>query len=516
MNKDHTSHAALPLLPFAEQSPHRGAHHRQPARFADRAAARRTDAAARADQAARTGAAGPASQAGRTNEAAGAGHGRRSEAGERGRASPARWRLAARLHDRQRRRPSWSISRRSSSWVDQKHVVAYAAVSYTPKGAEKPALGTVKVESDTSVALDERLVSFSELKITEPSFPDAAARSAPDRRRGDRRVDAARRARDRARPRAGQHRHQQDHPEERRGREGGSAADLLQQDARGARQHRRRPDLGADPAERSEDRGQHQLGSVRARADQDLLPSQRPGLAEGGRREGAVGPGRHAAGELQEAAGRRQLERGEGEPPRPVDQRQPGAEGVRQPAAGGADSAARRAELSGRRRARTPLLWVSNTESDVFRMGLKGPVYFLVAGRWFSAPDFTGPWTFATPNLPADVQADSARASALARPRVGAGHGAGSRSHSARADSADGARQQDGAGARGHLSGRHRRVPADRDDDGAARGQYRQGHPQGRRPLLHVLPGRVVHVEGGDRARGRSPERCRSRSTRSR
>ena len=47
-----------------------------------------------------------------------------------------------------------------------------------------------------------------------------------------------------------------------------------------------------------------------------------------------------------------------------------------------------------------PLLWVSNTESDVFRMGLTGAVYFLVAGRWFSASDFTGPWTFATPTMP--------------------------------------------------------------------------------------------------------------------
>ena len=37
------------------------------------------------------------------------------------------------------------------------------------------------------------------------------------------------------------------------------------------------------------------------------------------------------------------------------------------------------------------LLWVSNTESDVFRMGKTGPVYYLVSGRWFSAPDFTGP-----------------------------------------------------------------------------------------------------------------------------
>jgi hypothetical protein len=52
----------------------------------------------------------------------------------------------------------------------------------------------------------------------------------------------------------------------------------------------------------------------------------------------------------------------------------------------------------------TNLLWVSNTESDVFRMGKTGTVYYLVAGRWFSAPDFTGPWTFATPSLPEDFK----------------------------------------------------------------------------------------------------------------
>ncbi|HEX5776560.1 MAG TPA: hypothetical protein VFX95_07760, partial [Caulobacteraceae bacterium] len=52
----------------------------------------------------------------------------------------------------------------------------------------------------------------------------------------------------------------------------------------------------------------------------------------------------------------------------------------------------------------TRLLWVSNTDSDVFRLGKTGPVHYLVAGRWFSAPDFTGPWTFATPSLPEDFQ----------------------------------------------------------------------------------------------------------------
>jgi hypothetical protein len=54
--------------------------------------------------------------------------------------------------------------------------------------------------------------------------------------------------------------------------------------------------------------------------------------------------------------------------------------------------------------AKTKLQWVSNTESDVFRLGTTGTVYYLVAGRWFSAPGFTGPWTFATPNLPEDFK----------------------------------------------------------------------------------------------------------------
>ncbi len=52
----------------------------------------------------------------------------------------------------------------------------------------------------------------------------------------------------------------------------------------------------------------------------------------------------------------------------------------------------------------TNLLWVRNTDSDVFRAGKTGSVYYLVAGRWFSAADFIGPWTFATPSLPADFK----------------------------------------------------------------------------------------------------------------
>jgi hypothetical protein len=50
----------------------------------------------------------------------------------------------------------------------------------------------------------------------------------------------------------------------------------------------------------------------------------------------------------------------------------------------------------------TSLLWVSNTESDLFALGPDGPLFYLVAGRWFRAPNFNGNWTFATPNLPED------------------------------------------------------------------------------------------------------------------
>src|SRR4030095_7271263 len=48
----------------------------------------------------------------------------------------------------------------------------------------------------------------------------------------------------------------------------------------------------------------------------------------------------------------------------------------------------------------SPLLWVDNTEADLFRMGPNGDFYYLVAGRWFKAASLGGPWTFATPTLP--------------------------------------------------------------------------------------------------------------------
>src|SRR5689334_11017138 len=58
-----------------------------------------------------------------------------------------------------------------ASWPDQKHMTIYAAVSYQPKDSKTPALGALKIESDTSVAVEDRLVNFSQFTVTEASFP---------------------------------------------------------------------------------------------------------------------------------------------------------------------------------------------------------------------------------------------------------------------------------------------------------------------------------------------------------
>src|SRR5688572_23123112 len=58
-----------------------------------------------------------------------------------------------------------------STWDGQRHMVAFSAVSYTASASAKPALGTIKIEADTSVATTERLVSFKSLKISQATFP---------------------------------------------------------------------------------------------------------------------------------------------------------------------------------------------------------------------------------------------------------------------------------------------------------------------------------------------------------
>src|SRR5256885_1092610 len=50
----------------------------------------------------------------------------------------------------------------------------------------------------------------------------------------------------------------------------------------------------------------------------------------------------------------------------------------------------------------TQLTYATNTDSVVFVFTPTQQFYYLTAGRWFSASDLQGPWTYATPDLPAD------------------------------------------------------------------------------------------------------------------
>lgn len=50
----------------------------------------------------------------------------------------------------------------------------------------------------------------------------------------------------------------------------------------------------------------------------------------------------------------------------------------------------------------TQLTYATNTDSVVFVYTPTQEFYYLTAGRWFRASDLQGPWTFATPDLPAD------------------------------------------------------------------------------------------------------------------
>ena len=66
----------------------------------------------------------------------------------------------------------------------------------------------------------------------------------------------------------------------------------------------------------------------------------------------------------------------------------------------------------------TSLLYATNTDDDIFSDSKTQNLYVVLAGRWFTAKDMSGPWSFVTPdNLPADfarIPEDSPKASVLA------------------------------------------------------------------------------------------------------
>ena len=286
-----------------------------------------------------------------------------------------------------------------SSWNQQKHMVAYSAVSYVAKEGEKPALGTVKVESDTSVAVEQRLVNFAALKITETNFStlgrdqmrEIVAEIENAIPQGERVI-----ALDRVLA-------------------GVDKSQILPKNVEGVKADPPQIFFSTTPAVLVNFDGDPIWSPIK---DNDLKfaintnwdvfehgPSKTLYL-----RNEAVwlkattlqGPWT-PAGALPESFAKLPADDNWKEVKAALPGRKADAKTL--PATFVSTTPAELILLRGAPSyllvdGTKSLLWISNTDSDVFRMGQTGPVYYLVAGRWFSAPDFKGPWTFATPKMP--------------------------------------------------------------------------------------------------------------------
>lgn len=289
-----------------------------------------------------------------------------------------------------------------ASWEDQQHMVAYAAVSYEAPGASNPALGSVKLEADTKVAVSERLVSFTALEITEPNFPTLPkeqlrevvaeiVKAIPNEERVialDRVLVSVDRSQ------------------------------ILVKNTEGVKADPPAVFFSETPALLVNLDGDPIWSPI---AENDLkfavntnwdLFQHRPTSTFYLRNESAflkttdlLGPWL-PAGKLPDSFQKLPSD----ENWKDVRAALPGRKIAEKevPKVYLSRTPAELILLKGGQKLEpvpgTALHWVSNTQSDVFRAGATGPVYYLVSGRWFSAPGFAGPWTFATPSLPEDFQ----------------------------------------------------------------------------------------------------------------
>jgi len=287
-----------------------------------------------------------------------------------------------------------------ANWDGQSHMVAYAAVSYAAKSATKPAMGTLKLEADTVVAVTERLVNFSKVQISEAKFAELPNDEVKE-----------------------------------------IVATIQQTVPTGSLM------IGLDRVLARLDKSQIIPKNVASlKADPPVIfSSTTPAVLinlDGDpiwspimnndltfavntnwdlfQHEGTKtfylrnndnwltattinGPWK-AAGKLPDSFSKLPAD----DNWKDVKAALPGRSGAAVPKVFVSTKPAELILLRGAPNylavSNTRLLWVSNTESDVFRLGKDGPFYFLISGRWFSASDLAGPWTFVTPTLPEDFK----------------------------------------------------------------------------------------------------------------
>ncbi|MCU0250285.1 MAG: hypothetical protein MUE61_08760 [Vicinamibacterales bacterium] len=286
-----------------------------------------------------------------------------------------------------------------SDWTGQKHIVAYGAVSAELPGTQKPALGSLRIEANTKVSVEERLVSFSDMSITESNFPSLSKEQTRDVvSEVVKGVPTAERviALDRVLAAV-------------------DKSQILPKNVEGIKADPPTICFSQTPAVLVNIDGEPIWSPIKendlkyaVNTNWDLFqhePTKTFYLLHNGSwltttdLKGAW----TAAGKLPASFSKLPADENWKETKAAVPGKKLAAGKL--PKVFVSLTPAEMILLTGAPNyvlvsGTQNLLWVSNTESDVFRMGRTGSVYFLVSGRWFSAPDFTGPWTFATPNMP--------------------------------------------------------------------------------------------------------------------
>lgn len=287
-----------------------------------------------------------------------------------------------------------------ANWDEQKHLVGYAAVSYVTKGEPKPALGTIRLEADTQVSLEQRLVMFSSLKIAETNFQTLAKEQTREI------VTEI----------------EKNLPQEDRV----IALDRLlayvdkstikPKNVEGLNADGPRIILTQSPSVLVSFDGEPIWSPIKGNdlkfavnTNWDLFQHTPTGMyylrydTTWLRATDLLGHW-SSAGKLPASFSNLPDDDNWKE----VRANLPGITLKQKPKVYVTNDPTELILIEGEPEyvpvPNTGLLWISNTESDLFRLGKDGPVYYLVAGRWFTAATLGGHWQFATPNLPEDFK----------------------------------------------------------------------------------------------------------------
>ena len=290
-----------------------------------------------------------------------------------------------------------------ASWNDQKHAVALAAVSYVPKGAEKPVVGTIRIEADTEVSLEQRLVRFATFKITEANFQTLPKeQTAEIVKEIEKNIPANDRLITLDRVLAYI-----------------DKSTILPKNVAGMKSDPPKLYVTKTPAILVSFDGEPIWSPIKdnelkfaVNTNWDVFQHGPTGLYylrndTSWFKSTSLTGAWSSAGKLPVSFNKLPAE----ENWKDVRASLPGAPVKRLPSVFVTMVPSELILLDGEPTyvpvPGTQLLWISNTESDLFRLGNQGLFYYLVAGRWFKAPALYGPWTFATPELPEEFKSIS-------------------------------------------------------------------------------------------------------------